>query len=1141
MKLRDLTITQLPGFGDPLSLSGFDPGFTLVNGPNASGKSSLVRALRHLMAPDGALTHGPLTLEARFESGDDLYTVARSGEQVVWQCNGQRVEPPELPSGDFLRCYWLSMADLLHAGDTETAIVTRLQRELAGGFDLESVRGDRLFEIRARQGHSEARRLRDKEQALRSLQRHYTELDQQRHRLAELDERIESARAARAGERRAEQALGWLEVRQRRLDAQARLEQFPQAMVRLQGHELERLEELEGKRATLASDVRDNRRRQDEALHRRQDAGLGEAVPAPAELDSCRQHLEEADRLGSDIEGIRERLEAAKVRASNAVLALNPPQDRLPEITPQAVNEAADVADSLRRVQLRLAELEARLERIEAPAGNPDELRAQIGELRRWLRQLEPARRRGLLLGSGVALVAAAAAAVAGLLYGLPMSWLPALIALAAAGWSTQQCVGLITTAREAQRRAAEAGVDLDDWEPEPVSDHLRQLETELARLEQQQLAAQQAKPVTQEIEGLREEQSQLEGNKKAVAEAIGFDPGLVGESAARFLKLAADLDEARKEQDQLQRRLEQLTETRDTELAPVRLVLERCNLLPDDTSAKGLRAAFSDLQRRAETVREAQAELERLQPQLERLQEEERQQQQAIAALYRKLDLEEGDRNQLEQLLGQFEAYRTVTATLEAERLAERTQSTGLEEEPELVAMVEAGDRAGLEQRLAVLQQQTAHYDQLVKERSDLESRLDQAGRDRALEQARFEREQARDELENVFDATMLAAAGQFLLAEVDEAHRSEREPSVLADARQTFARFTQHRYQLRMDPAGQLAVRDRIQEQDRRLAELSTGTHMQLLMALRLAWVHEQEKGSEPLPIFLDEVLTTSDPERFQSIAASLQVLVSEGRQIIYLSAEPADRARWEQVLGAPVTHIDLQSLRQGDETPGPEAYRLVEPQRLPAPDGADPESWASLIGVAPIRPGQGAGRIDVFHLLRDDLSLAHHLMQDWRVDVLGRLEGLLREPAGAHAVAHVRYRDELLSRCQVARTWVDVWQRGRGHPVERNVLEASGAVTPKFIDAVAQLAERVDHDAQSLIAGLDNGEVPRFQSNKVRELQSYLESEGYLDPAEPLDARERERIVLLEAGHLAEPAAIREWVAWLEAGLDSCCDGG
>lgn len=1135
MRLRELTITQLPGLGERLHVEGFDPGFTLITGPNASGKSSLVRALRHLVAPGSESTNGALTLEAHFRSGEDALTVSRSGEQVVWQRNGQPIDAPELPAGDFLRCYWLSMNDLLQAGDTEASILARLQRELAGGFDLESLRRDPLFEVRRRQGQSEAKTLREKEQALARCQREYAELDQQRHRFAELDERIEAARVARAHVARTEQALEWLAARQRRQAAERALATFPDAVARLNGQERDRLDELEAQRDRLVQQIRDNQRQQDEASRKRDGAGLEKTVPEIAEMAACRQHLEEADRKLSDRDGLRERLDEARARESSAEGALQPPEGRSPEPTPEAVNQAGEMAESLRRVQLRLQELQARLERTDGNHQDPEQLRTRIKALRRWLRQLEPARRRGLVAGSLVTLVAAAVTASVGLFYSLPQSWGPALIAMVAAGWSAQQCVKLVTTARESRRWAQEAGVTVPEWQTETVTNHLQELEDDLATAVYQQELTQQAKAHASEIETLEQQQSQLDGNRQALAEAVGFDPALTGEGAARFLKLAADLDQARTERARLEQRLTSLDSQVEAELAPVRRLIERQGRTPGDGTPAGLRAAFEDLKRRVDTVTEAQQTLTQLQTRREELAADEREQQEAIAGLYRRLDLPEGARESLQSLCGQLEAYRQAMTALEAERRGERDRAAGLENDPELIALVEANDQAGLEERLSAFHEQAGHYEQWLEERSQLATRLDQAGRDRALEQARFERDRAREALHNAFDNTMVAEAGQFLLEQVDAAHRCEREPAVLADARDRFARCTHHRYDLGIDENGQVRVRDRVQERDQTLTELSTGTHMQLLMALRLAWVRALEHGSEALPIFLDEVLTTSDPERFRAIAASLRTLVEdEGRQVIYLCAEPSDRARWEEAVGSPVTHIDLQALRQGTQVPQGRDYQLPRHEALPSPAGATPEAWAAQIDVPAIHPSRGAGAIHVFHLLRDDLSLAHHLIQDWRVDRLGRLETLMQQPAGANAVTDPAYRQTLNNRCRVARVWVDVWQRGRGTPVDRNVLEASGAVTAKFMDAVTALAERVGGDARALLESLDNGGVARFQTNKLRELEAYLENEGYLDTRDPMNAEERERTVLLEAGQDADAAAIRQWVAWLEAGL-------
>ena len=50
----------------------------------------------------------------------------------------------------------------------------------------------------------------------------------------------------------------------------------------------------------------------------------------------------------------------------------------------------------------------------------------------------------------------------------------------------------------------------------------------------------------------------------------------------------------------------------------------------------------------------------------------------------------------------------------------------------------------------------------------------------------------------------------------------------------------------------------------------------------------------------MFLDEVLTTTDPERFVAVVKSLLVFArDEGRQIVYLTANPADVVQWDRVL--------------------------------------------------------------------------------------------------------------------------------------------------------------------------------------------------------------------------------------------------
>ncbi|WP_201289241.1 hypothetical protein [Halovenus carboxidivorans] len=76
-----------------------------------------------------------------------------------------------------------------------------------------------------------------------------------------------------------------------------------------------------------------------------------------------------------------------------------------------------------------------------------------------------------------------------------------------------------------------------------------------------------------------------------------------------------------------------------------------------------------------------------------------------------------------------------------------------------------------------------------------------------------------------------------------------------------------------------------------------------------------------------------------------------------------------------------------------------------------------------------------------------------------------------------------------------FVEAYTVGRGKAVDRDVLEASGAVSDKFIEEVSALADRVDGDPEELLDGLPD--INYFRDDNIDELRDYLRDEGYLDP--------------------------------------------
>jgi DNA-directed RNA polymerase sigma subunit (sigma70/sigma32) len=84
----------------------------------------------------------------------------------------------------------------------------------------------------------------------------------------------------------------------------------------------------------------------------------------------------------------------------------------------------------------------------------------------------------------------------------------------------------------------------------------------------------------------------------------------------------------------------------------------------------------------------------------------------------------------------------------------------------------------------------------------------------------------------------------------------------------------------------------------------------------------------------------------------------------------------------------------------------------------------------------------------------------------------------------------------------------------PINRQVLEASGAVSDNFMEAVVQKMKALNHMPDKLVRALKNKQVPRFLESKAAELENYLYDQGYLKAEEPLgrdDLRVRINAVL------------------------------
>ena len=1152
MRLKRLKIQTLPGIEPGFT---FDPpraGVNIVTGPNAIGKSSLARALGYLLREQ---KNDPpaLSLEAEFESGEAGWRVLRNGSQVVWYRDGNPAERPALPGAGQAGLYRLSMEHLLADDDYDTGLAQELRNRLRGGFDLDAPR----LNPGPRFAQSEAANLRNAQQVLRQTGGDYDKLEQQEQdELPRLDGEIKAAEEAQDRLQRLQQGLELHEAVNAKKSRAEEFKAYPHDMDRLRGDEQKRLAGLEEKREMQQEKLREQEHKIHDAQAALQETGFERSGPDPERLDAIDRCLQQLGQKEADCSNARKELAKADGGLKSAREQFND-AGKPPGLNTQSLGRADAVATPLIRAQSRRDMLQLQLDQSGSPPDEAeiDKLYDAGSALREWLaatasvsgfKPASPGRWPQIALW--VALAASGLAAVlAGIQQALPAA-AAALVAFVGAAWGLfrlYRSPAAGPPADEARQRFIRTGlVPPPDWTTAAVREYLRsEIDKRHNALVLQRERAAQAGGIRAELEKVEADIEKLHARKQEAAAQLGFDPEWPSVSPDIFLQHCRQLLEAEYRHEEAKAALAKVERDIAGDVAVIRdfLAQWRRTGVPltgeseEEQDIHLLQASFQHLERRVRESNDARTEIRRCKENIRSITDEIDRNRDDISKIFTECGLDSDDRIELDRRIGLLGEWKTKQKALHDAENEEKRMRTLLESHPEIVRDVEEGKLATLQNGFDMASLQAGRYTELVRQQTEITTRLADAGKDHKLSRARAAVDSARASLQDKREQAWLFEATELLLDDVEQAFHSENEPEVLSRSRALFRDITANAFDLGLDRDGAFFARDLEQQASRNFNELSSGTRMQLLLALRLAWIEAQEQGGETLPLFLDEALTTSDEDRFSVMANSLERLAdTEDRQVFYLSARRHECALWKQATGKEPPVIDLAMARFPREGHPPQDYDITLPPPVPAPEDRNPEDYASVLGVPRFNPRLEPGAVHLFYLLRDDLDLLYQLMDNWRITSLGQLEALLGSDAGSKAVTETGLRDRLRQRCDAVRTWTALWRRGRGRPVNRGVLEQCKAVSGTYIDRVTELAENLGGDGKALVLALREGKVPRFHTSKIEELERWLADEGYTDEEEILPAEERRRLALQQAmsDTGADVEDLNRVIAWLES---------
>ena len=1076
--IEAVTIDRAPGFETAgFTLEDFSPGVNVVYGANTAGKTTLSEAIRWSLWPDEAPSSTTVRTELTYDG--ESRRIELHGGVAEHIRDGASADPIPVPSLHGGRRYSLSLHDMLQEETDDGEFANVIQRESTGGFNIDAVREE--FDLTG--GASPATR--------------------------GISETREAADAIERVEALLETAIEYKKAQEEYNQQVEKLESFPDELESFDGDELENLD-------TLEDQIEAQKRQEQEAAakYREADENLAETeLPEDGVNDEDLQTLREYRDDLVDAEDDRNRLnrEVAEATTERDDIREKIPLDLDDETLTEV--ETEDLAE-LRSFVSKVAEIEGK-QRVKVAVDEwlGDDAEAQKGRetlesgrnaLENWLAAppeqatddqqswgpVVAAVAAGILtaLSGGVIALLVNAAGVVLTLLGLGLAGYAAFSA-----WSDDASTdsARVTHAETFRQTGLEEPVT---WEADAVRERLADIRERLSRIEVDEQEAKKRDELRAQfdIEDVRDD---LETAKERIQDRFDTEVDDDIELAVTVDRIerwqAADEAVAGKEAalEEAESQVETYREQFCTTVEPYTTETHSYDV---ETSADTT-AVVESLEQRQRDYETATQRLEEVEGDVAEAHDKLEQYKSEWESLFTERSLEPGDRDRLEALCEQYSEYEAVVEAKDTAETTLENRRNDLRDHDAYDEAIEDRSRDELETELAEKQETASEHDDLLEEKTELKKEIEDAKASTEIADAVQDRNEALVALEEALEADVADAVTDTLLELMEaETVTSNQEP-VFQRADVLLRRITDGQFELRLDD-GTFRAYDTGEQRRVDLNNLSSGTRVQVLLAVRVAFVEHREQETAP-PLLLDETLAPFDDQRAETVLDTVIDLAREGRQVFYFTARYDERTRWENRLEESDVEYGLHHLAAGDgHDPIADPPTLEKPDAIdvPAPEGDDHETYRDRLNVPTFDPRQGATSAPLWYVTEDPELL--YRLRAAGIERWGHLRSLL-EVGAVDGLLSESSREQVQRHGAALETFVEAYTVGRGKAVDRDVLEAIDAVSDNFIDEVSALADQVDGDPDALLEKVPD--IHRFGSQKTENLRECLRDEGYLDP--------------------------------------------
>ncbi|MCE5198996.1 hypothetical protein LLG39_08470 [bacterium] len=934
-----LDIERMPGC-DRFTLDGLSSGINIISGPNASGKSTTARAITGLLWPSKAGSEDEATASFYLDGCECRVVLhKRRGSYIIG--GTEEASCPHTVPEERMQAYTLALPDLINSDNAEFA--RAIHQAASGGYDLDSAAAALQYRSDPYKPTNHKNELKKHSDTVETIRKAEGELNNRESSLERLRARRAQADMAISQLKILNEALECAARSAEMLDAEAALDRFDARMDNLLPNDAETLQRLKTQHAELfkkkseAVDAFHSARRQLNSCA----LPIG-GVPG-SHINELNSHHAEWQRLAMQLKQEQSNLASVEGRQRNALQSIADEIDesRLSSIvdSPEVVQELLDYAQEATQLN---ADYDAQ-SAVKSWVGDTDtstnlyKARDALFLLMQWLSRPESTTRQ-----HGIHwLVASACGGAACLGVALALLVNPGLCVISL----ISVAIMLIFLMRRGSSKPGEReSIKLSftelpvqgpkTWTEDSVRERITELQTLCTKLERFTYW-QSLDPKLRELDECKKA---LDQRARDLLARFGIAPSIdrvdliiFAEAINRWLA-AGDEAEGQRE------RCKRIEQDAFTCKNAINEILARYNIDPADNPAAAL-ATIRDLDQRKQAFDKARSDIRRAVAVIGEARKGIFRSDTERDAFYNRIGTVVDDEVTVTNLLTDLAAFTTAKETLRnrqavlasCERRLSDTASlfsdaaidwyqsntnSASDNISQIISLLRISPASDIQSQIDNLQiianQRSDAHDAILK----IETEVEMERQSCDLANAISDLETCRDVLRNERSKGYAAAAGWALADYVKREAERASLPAVFNRAGELFAEITNNDYKLDFDHR-KVAFRavDTRRNRSLTLDELSSGTRIQLLLAVRVAFVEQQEQGVK-LPIILDETLATSDDDRADKIIQAVTALTRTGRQVFYFTAQPHEVEKWRSHLsecGAGFHCADMSEIRQ------------------------------------------------------------------------------------------------------------------------------------------------------------------------------------------------------------------------------------